>query len=251
MHVSPSQIEKFGPLAPPGEPPVGCRRKWAYSRIRPRGSPNRWAAFGIEAHRQLELWLRDRKPPDTDRPEGIAALEALPILPVPGRDPMLIEHEVRADFFGEDYLFKIDLISGYNGDRVVVWDHKFVGDLSRRKTVDQLRWDPQWIVYAAWAGEAFGVSEVVGVWDYVRRRPPKVAPIAIVESTKCVMARFQEQHDQVVVPLSRLRGVPPEEIPRNLDECYRYGPRNPCEFIEDCHQLVTPAELAEERLRNV
>jgi hypothetical protein len=235
MHVSASQIATWSK----------CARKWAYSRVRPRTS-NRHADFGSRAHTHAEDWLREGKPPDASVPEGKCIIAGLGYLPMP--KTAVVEHGFRKVFGGVTYVGRIDFIHGYDPGRIVViGDHKTTGNLDYAMTEEQLVEDPQRIVYAHWGAEEFDVDYVAAQWVYYRRGTPKAQTTVVVGHRDSIAERFEEQHRRVVLPLVAATGVPPEEIPRNLEHCSAYGG---CPYREECHKGIDTTAATATLLRN-
>jgi hypothetical protein len=239
-HASPSQISTWN----------DCQRKWAYSRVRPRTS-NKYAVFGTQTHSMLERWLRDGTPPDGRAPEGACALAGLPYLPLPGIG--LVETKLRLDVEGITYIGFVDLIFGLvPGEQITVLDHKTTGNLDYRLTPGHedpskdLVTDVQRIIYSHWAAITFAVERVNAVWLYYRRKPPKAVPSVYSEPRRVILERFHEIHRRSTVPMINAHGLPPEELPRNVAACGRYGG---CPFREECHRDLDPLELAAQAMR--
>lgn len=230
-HVSPSQIHNWR----------GCKRKWAYSRVRPRHE-NRYAKYGTTVHSYREEWLVHSVPPDTSTPEGRCAVEGLELLPMPGtalvEAPLVLEHE------GVRYVGHIDVLGWLQG--VHVEDHKTCGSFDHALTAETLFDDPQRIIYSHWAALAFQAPYVKATWHYLRRKPPKCQPVSMGEATPAIAARFAELHRVDGLPIAQSAGIPLDHFPRSLDHCHVYGGRGKygCPYAEECLADVTPIQRA-------
>lgn len=243
-HVSPSQIDTRR----------GCARKHAYDRQRPyRQHPS--AAAGDRVHRVLESWLQDRIVPNPATPEGRCALTGIHHLPQPGQ--VLVEHAIRTDLGTPPaaYSMRLDMLYGYAPGRVVVvGDHKSTGDISRlAKRVahedpsQDFVTDTQRIIYCHWAAEALQVPSVIAHWEYYQRDAKRDA-LAVVyqEDRETLRERFDHLHTRYSLPIIQDHGSRPEEHPRNLAYCRRYGR---CQHMDECHADIPTHTAAAVLLR--
>lgn len=240
-NASPSQLETW----------IGCKRKHAYRRSRPR-TQNKYAAYGTDVHAHLESWLRDGTAPDLSSQEGRTAMAGLHLLPMPRTPGLIVEPRLQPTMLGVRWDMRIDYLCGYVPDRViVVGDHKTTRSISEyAKTPETLATeDPQGIAYTYWAAHAFRVSHVVGQWTYYQRDGKHAAkPVLFVVSRDDVTARFTRMHHEHVLPMVRSRASPPEDLPRNLDHCDAFGR---CPYIDECHAGLTPTEQAAYALKQI
>lgn len=232
VHVSPSQVHTWR----------ACRRKWSYSRIRPRAE-NRFALFGTNTHSQLEGWLRDQTPPDWTTPEGKCAIAGLHLLPPP--KTVAVEVPLELEFEGVLYVGHIDAL-GYQDGLVTIIDHKTTGDFKWAKTTEELEDDPQWIIYGYWAVQAFKAERAQGRWVYYRRKPPAAEPRDIVATAEELTRRFRELHERDGKAIVAAAGLPPEELPRNMSHCDAYGG---CPYRLECLDGVSTIDRAQQALR--
>jgi len=225
-HVSPSQIQTWRK----------CKRKWAYSRFRPRTS-NKYAEFGTKVHSYREDWLSHGKPPDAGTDEGTCALAGLELLPLPGQAcvevPLRLEHE------GVVYVGFIDVLAWRGGAHVQ--DHKSCGSFRYALTAEDLFDDPQRIIYSHWAAVSLKAPYVWATWHYLQRKPPKCMPVSMGEEAPAIAARFQSLHQSAGLPISRAGGIPPEHFERSLDHCGAYGG---CPYKDECLAGVSPIQRA-------
>lgn len=231
-HVSPSQIHTWRK----------CRRKWAYSRVRPRSS-NKYAAFGSKVHEYREHWLRDCVPPDANTPEGRCAIAGLELLPMPGT--VGVEVGIRFTFEDVVYVGYADVLQWAP---VHVHDHKSCGSFDYALTEQDLLTDPQRIIYSFWAAWVLAAPQVGATWHYLQRKPPRAKPVSIVEDSTTIAARFVDLHRRDGLPIiqSQADGIDPENYPRSLDHCSAYGG---CPFAEECLRGVSPIARAAAALR--
>ena len=225
-YVSPSQIATWR----------GCQRKWAYSRQRPR-TQNKYAEFGTAMHTELELWLTGQRPPDNTTLPGRTAMAGLKHLPMPGT--CAVEQRVDIEYENVHYLGYIDA-TWYDADArcVNVVDHKSCGSFQYCHTPETLETDPQFLVYGM-----FGLLEAPdaimarGLWNYLQRatpsKPPRANPVAAIVSAYRLRERFHEMHhaEGKAIAQAAAERLPPEELPRNPNECDRYGG---CPFASEC-----------------
>lgn len=224
---------------------LGCPRKWAYSRQRPRTS-NQWAEFGTRAHTVIERWLVERVAPDPSTPEGACIVPALASLPAPGTD-LAVEVPIDLVYENVQYVGFVDLLYGYRPHEIVViHDHKTTGDLKWAKTPEELVDDPQRITYSHWAAQSLSVEHVLAVWGYYQRKPPRVRLAPVLEHRDSLAARFAKLHRRAGLPIVQAQGKPPEELPRDLSHCSAFGG---CPYRAECHSTLNPAELAAAALK--
>lgn len=233
-NASPSQIETWR----------DCQRKHAYSRVRPRGQ-NASAAYGERCHTIAEAWLRDGTPPDPTTPEGRTVLSGIHYLPMPRTPGLLIEHRATPTIFGVPWDMRLDYIlpSPASGS-VLIGDHKTTGDIAEHaKDTDTLSTtDPQGISYGYWAVDEFKVDFVVGQWTYYQRDAKAAArPVVFSISRTDVVERFAQMHVTDVLPMVRSRVLVPEELPRNLAACSKYGG---CPYRDECLANVPAVDIA-------
>ena len=144
LRVSPSQLHTW----------FRCRRAWWYDKVA-RLPRKTFAAqqVGTEVHAQLEQYLRTGAPAVL----GCIARAGKDLLPVPGPD-LLIEQPIAPltiDVVDVDGY--IDLVNPRGLPGIIeVLDHKTSSNIERyAKTPEQLRQDPQCIMYLWWAAKKF------------------------------------------------------------------------------------------------
>ena len=254
--ISPSQINAW----------ETCPRRWWYERNRDRPQ-HPAAAAGSRTHTVLEGWLRDGTPPDIGGdPEIVAlgvmaptddqlaartAIAGLGLIPEPGR--VAVELPFEFVVAGVVYRGRIDYIDDYRAtERITIADHKTIGDLRRRKTPEDLATDPQWIIYAFHACEAYDVAAVRGRWIYYQRvtraksRRTGRADVVEVHVTRAeARRRFWRLHTERAAVLvdAKRRALRPDALARRFESCALYPPHG-CPHRVECHADVNPLERA-------
>lgn len=248
-HVSPSQLEAWGDpdAEAAGGDRGGCEAKWWYSRNRPRRHTEA-TRFGEDMHLALELWLRDGAPPNPRTPVGRAALELLPLLPMPGQ--AVVELAVDVELEGVLWKPRIDWHIPPSTDVLFFGDHKSTRDLVWRKPPEVLREDPQFVGYArALLVHYPWVRTFAGRWGYSRRptktSPPKAEPTDVVMGVDEMLARFDRIHHRRVLPLLARAHLPREHHRRNLGHCEAYGG---CHYRAECLVGISPVDITTELL---
>lgn len=128
-----------------------CERRWALDKlagIRTPDAPS--AALGKEVHEALEKWLTDGTTPDSTTRAGAIAMAGLNELsPVPSPQlPLgtIIENEFEFEYGGITWTGRKDL-EYRNDGRLAIRDHKTTSDFRYAKTAEQIKDDPQGIIY--------------------------------------------------------------------------------------------------------
>jgi hypothetical protein len=184
LTLSPSAIAKFR----------SCQRAYAFEYNEGLFVPSSIKQqFGTNVHQQLEGWLRKGTLP-ADSAEGRTAAQGIQKgwLPVPD-SRLLVEH--RFKFRVSPGLLVggiIDCVAppGVAGSEVLLIDHKTTSDLRWAKKPDELRGDPQALVYAIWAMLEWRVEVVRARWIYYsasnprngKRKPQGVLPVEVLLS---------------------------------------------------------------------
>lgn len=128
-----------------------CERRWALDKlagIRTPDAPS--AALGKEVHEALEKWLTDGTTPDSTTRAGaiaMAGLDELSQVPSP-QLPLgtIIENEFEFEYGGITWTGRKDL-EYRNDGRLAIRDHKTTSDFRYAKTAEQIKDDPQGIIY--------------------------------------------------------------------------------------------------------
>ena len=244
IYVSPSQINTS----------VECLRKWGYPRLDGVQVPQqRNAAVGERVHTILEGWLTKGIPPDPEERLVIEGVEFMPgriayagihHLPPPG--PHLA---IEQSFYFRHWTGRVDFAwMSLNGQYVMpvyrhaegiipgIGDHKTSGSKTFQYALDQdsIRTDPQGIVYANAALEAFPqAKEVDLLWNYYGQHKPHGSKKVHLRVHRDESRYRLEPLDALAEQLIRLRGsnLKAENLPANLDSCKKYGG---CPHINYC-----------------
>lgn len=132
----------------------GCQRKWAWGRIaRIRSPQGVGAALGEEIHKQIEDYLGG-KPLDFTKPSGYIVSSGLEFIPKPGTPGLVTERQFHFEFEKASYMGRMDCEIPS-----VVHDWKSTKNFKYRLSKEELRKDPQAILYAC---------------DYFRRHPTEL-----------------------------------------------------------------------------
>jgi len=231
--VSPSQFEKFR----------RCLRAYSFEYVmglRPPSSPKQ--QFGTAVHAQLEQWLSKGTPP-ADTPEGRVAKQGINkgLLPTPS-DKLRVEDKWSfwAGLYGDTEVF----FSGFadcivppsvgccGAGEAMVIDHKTTSDLRWAKTEDQLKTDPQALLYSAWAMLQFQVGKIKARWVYYAadakgERKPRGAQAVCVEF-QANGAAFLDGIDRILQDTKELVRIRTNEVQAldlapSPESCQAYG----------------------------
>ena len=142
MHWSPSQVAAYR----------RCPSRWALKYLFGQDAPaGKGAELGKTVHALLEHYLLTGEAPSGDDERAVEiATAAIPGLPAPPLRPALVEREVWIDGAGQIPPAKgvIDLLLPGDSTPEII-DHKTTSSIVKfAKTEEQLRFDPQAIVYA-------------------------------------------------------------------------------------------------------
>lgn len=238
---------------------MACPHKWGQEEILGVEQPPSDATdLGSEFHRELEHWLGKRKPPSQITLAGRMAREAMKNLPMP---IVNVEREVNFEYGGVQYQGHIDA-DWLEGDVIRYHDHKSTSSLGWAKTEDDLREDPQHIIY----GKALllltpSARSVHASWQYtetkaphhqllvqIRRRPQEVERDmqALHETVGLPMWRILEHRERVQFSPHELQKLA-DSLPKNFSHCSAYGWRTPegekrrgCYLMDQCHRGLDP-----------
>lgn len=161
--ISPTQIHEWRM----------CPRRWAFNRIeRIREPESEKMREGTEMHLRLEHWLKSAKPVGED-PIGRIAFQAIKHLPQPdARIEVEQMFRIPLDVGAPKMVLlngKIDAIMDpriFNLPRAKLYDHKSCSGLQYAMTEQELRTDPQGLMYTFVARERWGIDLVDCQWTY-------------------------------------------------------------------------------------
>jgi hypothetical protein len=136
-----------------------CPKKWGFEKLdRLPKPPNRFAERGLLVHKVLENWQEKAIPIDTSTDAGKIAMPGIKFLPPPGLGQ--VEHKFKIETDVAVYVGVWDLLIPrpriYVGNTPIieVYDQKTTSDLKWMKTAEELKDNPQSILYtiaALWA----------------------------------------------------------------------------------------------------
>lgn len=142
MQVSASQISNY----------LDCPRKWALTSIaKVPIEPSPAAQFGTDVHAILADYLKHRTPIDESTAVGQVAALAMEVFPP--ESLALCFGKIEEDFsftVGEiEYTGRVDLEVSHDAYTHLIHDHKTIKKLKYVKTSEQLKTDPQAMIYAS------------------------------------------------------------------------------------------------------
>jgi len=212
-----------------------CKRRWGWAKLDGiKGPPNKFAERGTRIHSILEEWLGQGKPIDVTTEEGMIAAAGVQHLPPPSKD-LLLEEWIVLHTDVAKYQGKVDL--GYvnpKTGRWVVHDHKTTTDLGWAKTEEDLRKDPQALIYAAERMARNGVDEVELSWLYMRTKgKPKSHLVRLTVVRDEVEAGLEEidatAKEMVAAHQAGLKAL---DLPPDPRACMAYGG---CPYVGNCN----------------
>ena len=222
-----------------------CLRKWAWLKIEGlKPPPNKYAAHGLQTHKQVAEWLTNRTPPD-DSPQGRTAIALLPHLPPPQAiQARFVEVRFGLRLASLEFVGFVDLFHPTHERRPRVYDHKTTSDLRWAKTPAELVQDAQAILYAFW-GMIHSATDVVDLqWTYAtRHKNPKTLVVEQTVTKAEIKPRLEKTRDTALGLAALLEaGIPALDVPYDAAGCEAFGG---CPFQDKCN--LTP----EDRIRSV
>lgn len=232
MRVSASQIVLYR----------NCQRAWAWSYVTGLKTTNKAAELGSAVHTELERYLLGGDLDFTTEAGEIAA-SGLEHLPLPGTPGMVIEGEFTlTDSNGHTYLGYKDVeLSVVDDCPHVIIDHKSTSDLKWAKTPDDLRKDPQAIIYAA---DAFAkrpdLDTVELKWIYYQTRKTRKSAATHLVITRDHVAKEFLAIEKTVEEMSMVQEASvgkeastfPLELTPNTKHCGAFGG---CPYQSNCN----------------
>lgn len=243
-YYSPSQIKSAN----------SCLRKWSGEAVygwRQPDTPS--TSLGKEVHAVMEAYLTQEKIPNPADKAGAIFLPGIKFLPEPGTPHLLCEQEVfipEGDFnSGKDLRGFLDITILHHVDEdgtlwLVVKDGKTTSNLKYVKSEDELRRDPQCLVYC-WAARQLSIG-VTGYAHknirfsnvYFRTRGSPWSMESTVDMTDEELRQgMQQLADYTREKMLPWEGVPFADVPPNLDACGDYGG---CHLRPECAQTGLP-----------
>lgn len=234
IKVSPSQISTY----------LDCPRKWGWGKIdKIQVPPNGSAALGSKVHAVLEDYLAGK---GLVYDPGLAivgdiASSGLEHIPEPQAPGMIIEHPFTFQPEGlTDVLYtgRIDFfLSPLNTrPRPLIGDHKTTSGLQWAKSPDDLRADPQGVIYGAYAFDAYPEAEGVDLrWVYYQtkgaRRSKKTELTWTREENRKALEKINVTAGQIAsITRSSIKSA--TELPYSPEACEKYGG---CPYRAQCN----------------
>lgn len=264
-----------------------CPRKWGFYKLEGiKPPPNKYAVRGSGTHKVLEAWLERGEPIDTTTEYGRIAAPGVRFLPPPKTG----ETEERFTFSTDNavYVGFWDLwVPPRDEDDhyVSIYDHKTTSDFKWMKTGEDLKGDPQAVIYTT---AAIALSAKLGVnvedltvylkWVYYRANAnnpgARLSQLVVmpdgqylpfeVDKGKAFMAhseldaRFQALDEIAAQMVEHHRqGCKATDLPYNTGGCGAYGGcpyrGDPCQLTtqEIVRGLMTQENLAEKMRRKM
>lgn len=195
--LSPSQAAKF----------IMCPRKWAAQYIHGQKEPvGKAAADGKRMHTLLEVYYKKGIVPGNTTPEGVwaQALIRHTDLPLPKigakrpADGPIAERRFKFEHDGVWWRGSKDL-TYMIGERYIIRDHKSTSELNPLwvKTEEQLKTDPQSVIYAYEACLTDDPDEVENEWGYVTREKSPKTDLHRVHMTWDITHRGMEEMTRI------------------------------------------------------
>lgn len=269
QHISASQIKLF----------LSCGRKWfmRYCQDREKAPESDAQAFGHKFHAEVEAAILgeyadlDEYMTPAQRTRLVNYMRMLDANRWLGQPGTLIEHplhDISLEWY-EGHRSTPSLVNLVIGEVPVagfidvlvpgrgILDHKTCGNGRSVKTPEELRNDPQMIIYAHAYFQAFPLElECEVAHGYFMKNPRKADGLG-VDMTSVVLGRAEVERafNQTIVPavvsMLRLHDMDPEhnDVGCDTGACYQYGP---CEYgpkgsgecIQDAMPLNLPAVMA-------
>lgn len=189
-----------------------CQRKWAFGYIEKIKAPTTSKQqFGLDMHTELERWLKNGRPPSNTPPGNIAKQGIRPgVLPTPG-PKLLIEKWIDLPFVdGSRLVGFVDCAAppGYEGvAEPLVIDHKSTSDLHWAMKEEELREDPQAIIYALWAMRNWQTTKARSRWVYYAASSPLDGSPRKPKGSRAVECLFDADDEQFQAVFSDLQAT--------------------------------------------
>lgn len=224
MRLSASQLASFR----------DCRRKWAWQKIAGiQTPPNASASLGLEVHKQLETYLEGGSF-DFTKEAGEIAASGVEHLPRPETLGMRCEEGFAFESpAGHEYMGYKDV--EITCEEPIVIDHKTTSDLKWQKTEEQLRKDPQAVLYAVDAFRKNPHAKTVHLkWIYYQTRGTRKSRVThlrvLPEDLLSPFQAIEEQANEMAAIYATVKN--PLDLPPSIDHCSAYGG---CPFQAHCN----------------
>jgi hypothetical protein len=247
--VSPSQIKTYR----------SCVRKWALEKLAGlRGPETKAQTLGKEVDdNNLQPYLRDGKPIDETTDAGQIAASGLAWLPQPKWWGLEVQKHftfVSPSKLGFGYQGYLDLWlphggqPGFDDELPVVADFKTTSAMKWALTEEQLRVDPQAVIYNVWAILETKSKTLHNSWLYLQTKGARIArPTQITVTTDEVAEQFRGIEADAKEMMAIRAAMPATadssadvsreyalSLPGNTDACGDYGG---CPFQHLCFKL--------------
>jgi hypothetical protein len=222
-----------------------CPRKWAFEKVAKLPKPEAAsAALGTDGHTQLETYLAGGDI-DFTRPSGAIVAAGLHLLPPPKSPGLLIEttfnykspagysYSGRLDMQGPDSgIFPAEGTEGLGG-RPFVSDHKTTSGIAWAKTSEDLRTDPQGVLYGIATMDKYRADSVDLIWTYYQTKGPKKAKRVHL---RLLRGQAEEGIRQIDLDASAIAhnldlGLDAKAYQPNPKACTKYGG---CPYVGPC-----------------
>lgn len=195
---------------------------WGFRYIEGREEPETEnQKTGKIVHEVLEYWFKEKRAPDLNTKYGQIAKVGLKHYPPPHRR-MKAEEEIGFEFDGIWYLGFIDLLYAIDENTISINDHKTTVDFKWMKTQEQLREDPQAILYSAWATIAYDIEVVTLQWTYFRTKPPYKSDIATLTWTRDEIWQAMERIHETAKQIVAARSKKVKDLQPDIGSCEKY-----------------------------
>lgn len=216
----------------------GCKMKYGhgyFDGLRPEGNAS--AKRGQQIHREIEDWLTKKIVP-----ADATAKRLLPLNPLPTHPGLRVEHPFRILFKQGAARGFIDLLVSnpilskmpkgpWRPLVPVIFDQKSTGRMEFAKTSEDLRTDPQAILYGVEARRVVAMERKIKVvdvpevdlcWNYGSTKTKETRPVHLRQS----LAILEDGLGPLLETVSEMAasvGTPTKDLDYDLRECDRYG----------------------------
>lgn len=223
-----------------------CQRKWGWGTLfKLRYESNASAALGTDVHSQLERYLSGGAL-DYTKPSGYIAAAGLHHLPPPKYPGMVLEQkfvfqspETKFWYHGLRDVFLPSWVEEFPDGAPVVLDHKSTSGLKWAKTVRELEYDPQSVIYA----RAANAPLVHNRWVYYQTKGAKKSlPVdrpMLREDVARQFSTLELTTTKMHAIVQSREGLSPNQLeelvlslPINVDACEMYGG---CPYRHKCN----------------